>query len=72
MDITTDNLDRIFGKNRDSEHDFEVGSPQVVANNLPDEYDKLEDELKDFILEQRNKNTTKKTDLCVKRFTECL
>ena len=53
---TMDDLDRIFGKNGNSEDDFD---------NSPDEYDLMEDELKDFIMEQRNKIPTKKTDLCI-------
>ena len=66
MDVTTDDLDRIFGKNEDSEDDFQVDPPQMAADNSPDKYDLMEDKLKDFIMEQRNKNATKKTDLCVK------
>ena len=72
MDVTTDDLNRIFGKHVDSEDDFEVDPPQMAVDNAPDEYDLMEDELKDFIMEQRNKNTTKKTDLCVKKFKEWL
>ena len=72
MDVTTDDLDRIFGKNEDSEDDFQVDPPQMAADNSPDEYDLMGDERKDFITEQRNKNTPKKTDLCVKRFKEWL
>ena len=71
-DVTTDNLNRIFGKNEDSDDDFQVDPPQMAADNSPEEYDLMEDKLKDFIMEQRNKNTTKKTDLCVKRFKELL
>ena len=70
MDITTDDLDHIFCKNEDSEDNFQVDPPQMAADNSPDEYDLMEDELKDFIMEQRNKNTTKKMDPCVKRFKE--
>ena len=44
----------------------------MAVNNAPDEYDQLEEELKDFIIDQRSKNTTKKADFCVKRFKECL
>ena len=72
MDVTTEDLDTIFGKNEDSEDDFQVDPPQMAADNSPDEYDLMEDELKDFIKEQRNKNMTKNTDLCVKRFKEWL
>ena len=72
MDVTTDDLNRIFGKHVDSEDDFEVDPPQMAVDNAPDEYDLMEDELKYFIMEQRNKNTTKKTDLCVKKFKEWL
>ena len=70
MDLTTDNLDHIFGKNGDSEDDFQVDPQQMAADNSPDEYDLMEDKLKDFIMDHRNKNTIKKMDLCVKRFKE--
>ena len=46
MDFTTDDLDRIFGKNGDSEDDFEIDPSQMAADNSPDEYDLMEDELK--------------------------
>ena len=72
MDVTTEDVDHIFGKNEDSEDLFQVDSPQMAADNSPDEYHLMEDKLKDFIMEQRNKNTTKKTNLCVKRFKEWL
>ena len=42
MDITTDDLNRIFGKNEDSEDDFQVDPPQMA-----DEHDLMEEELKD-------------------------
>ena len=72
MDVTTEDVDHIFGKNEDSEDLFQVDSPQMAADNSPDEYHLMEDKLKDFIMEQRNKNTTKKTNLWVKRFKEWL
>ena len=45
MDVTRDDLDRIFGKNGDSVDDFEVDPPQMAADNAPDDYDLMEDEL---------------------------
>ena len=44
----------------------------MAADNAHEECDQLEEALRDFILDQRNKNTTKKTDLCVQRFKEWL
>ena len=71
MEVTKDDLDSIFGKNGDSEDNFQVDPPQM-ADNSPDEYDLMEDEFKDFIMDQRNSNTTKKMDLCVERSKEGL
>ena len=36
MDVTTDDLNRIFGKNVDSEDDFEVDPPQMAPHRRPD------------------------------------
>ena len=67
MDVTMTELDRIFGKNDDSEDDFDMEPPQTAGDNVPNDFDMLEEELKDFIMDQRKKNTTIKADLCVKR-----